>query len=168
MLDMNLSTTTTRYLGCPHGSPRHSAKPLKIWRFSGAALSHLHLVLSRDVVPQTLFRARMALHAAAAFVTHQSRPERAGDLRDAVAFSQLGDCPGPSGEAYVSWRRGVERPISMKALHRALPEIDVVQIATWLDGCDARGAGQGAPNCGWPVIGRLCRPRPRRRERPST
>lgn len=43
---------------------------------SGAALNHLHLVLSRDEVPQTLVRARLALRAAEACVTHQGRPER--------------------------------------------------------------------------------------------
>lgn len=106
---------------------------------SGAALGHLHLVLSRDDVPQTLLRARLALRTAEACVTHQGRPERASELRDAVAFLQPGDSPGPAGEIYLSWQRAVERPVSVKALHRALPEIDVDQIATWLD------AGQGAP-----------------------
>ena len=122
---------------------------------SGAALSHLHLVLGHEGVPQTLpkevLRARLALRAAEACVTHQGRPERAGDLRDAVAFLQPGDCPGPAGEVYLSWQRAVKRPISVKALHRALPDLEPEQIATWLDGSDPRGAahamgaGQGAP-----------------------
>lgn len=112
---------------------------------SGAALSHLHLVLSRDDVPQTLLRARLALCAAEACVTHQGRPERASDLRDAVAFLQPGDSPGPAGEVTLSWQRAVERPVSVNTLLSALPEIDPDQIATWLDGCDPRGAGQGAP-----------------------
>ncbi|MEO0525193.1 MAG: DUF1403 family protein [Pseudomonadota bacterium] len=106
---------------------------------SGAALSHLHLVLSRHDVPQTLLRARMALRAAEACVTYQGRPERVSDLRDAVAFLQPVDNPGPAGEVTLSWRRSVERPVSVKALNRALPEIDADQIAIWLD------AGQGAP-----------------------
>ena len=106
---------------------------------SGAALSHLHLVLSRDDVPQTLLRARMALMAAEACVTHQGRPERVSELRDAVAFRQPGDSPGPAGEIYLSWQRAVERPASFKALHRALPGVEAEQIAAWL------GAGQGAP-----------------------
>ena len=112
---------------------------------SGAALSHLHLALSRHDVPQTLLRARLALRAAEACVTHQGRSERAGDLRDAVAFLQPGDCSGPAGEIYLSWRRVVERSVSVKALHRTLPELETAQIATWLDGCDPRAAGQGAP-----------------------
>ncbi len=106
---------------------------------SGATLGHLHLVLSRDDVPQTLLRARLALWAAEACVAHQGRPERAAELRDAVAFLQPGDSPGPAGEVYQCWRRAIERPVSVKALHRALPEVEAEQIATWLD------AGQGAP-----------------------
>ncbi|MEM6900765.1 MAG: DUF1403 family protein [Pseudomonadota bacterium] len=106
---------------------------------SGAALSHLHLVLSREHVPQTLLRARLALRAAEVCVTHQGRPERASELRDAMAFLQLGDSPGPAGEIYLSWRRVVERPVSVGALHRALPEVEADQIAMWLD------AGQGTP-----------------------
>ena len=106
---------------------------------SGAALSHLHLVLGWEDVPQTLLRARLALRAAEACVTHQGRAERAAELRDAVAFLQPGDSPGPAGETYLTWRRAVERPISVKALDRALRGVDAHQIATWLD------SGQGAP-----------------------
>lgn len=86
---------------------------------SGAALSHLHLVLGQHGVPQSLLRARLALRAAEACVTHQGRPERVGDLRDVVAFLQPGDSPGPAGEIFLSWRRAVERPVSIKALRRA-------------------------------------------------
>jgi hypothetical protein len=106
---------------------------------SGAALSHLHLVLGRDEVPQSLLRERLALRAAEACVARTGRPERAGELRDAVAFLQPGDLPGPAGETYLSWRRAVEWPVSIKALYRALPGIEAGQIAEWLD------AGQGAP-----------------------
>lgn len=109
---------------------------------SGAALNHLHLVLGRAEVPQTLLRARLALLSAEACVAMSGRPVRAAELRDAVVFLQPGDSPGPAGDIYLSWRRAVERPVSIKNLHRTLPEIDAEQIATWLDGCDA---GQGAP-----------------------
>ncbi|MDF9302000.1 DUF1403 family protein [Tritonibacter mobilis] len=109
---------------------------------SGAALNHLHLVVGRDDVPQTLpkglLRARLALRAAEACVTHQGRIERAQEMRDAVAFLQTGDSPGPAGEVYSTWHRAVESTISIKVLQRALPEIDADQIATWLD------VGQGA------------------------
>ncbi len=106
---------------------------------SGAALSYLHLVLSREDAPQTLLRGRLALRAAEACMTHQGRPERASELRDAVAFLQPGDSPGPAGEVYLSWRRAIERPVSVNALHRALPDLEPEKIATWLD------AGQGPP-----------------------
>ncbi|MFP3385644.1 DUF1403 family protein [Tritonibacter sp. SIMBA_163] len=112
---------------------------------SGAALSHLHLVLSDESVPQTLLRARLALRVAEACMTHQGRPERAAELRDAVAFLQPGDSAGPAGEVTLSWKRAVGRPVSVKSLDRALPAIDANQIAMWLDGCDLCGARQGAP-----------------------
>ena len=106
---------------------------------SGAALSHLHVVLSRDDVPHALLRERLALRAAEACVAFSGRPERAADLRDAVHLLRPGDLPGPAGETYFAWRRAVERPVSIKALDRALPTLEPGQIAMWLD------AGQGAP-----------------------
>ena len=112
---------------------------------SGAALNHLHLVLNREDVPQTLLRQRLALRAAEACMIQTGRVERAGDLRDTVGFLQPGDQPGPAGVVYQSWQRSVERSVSVNALHRALPDLEPEQIAIWLDGCDPRGAGQGAP-----------------------
>ena len=106
---------------------------------SGAALSHLHVVLSRDDVPHALLRERLALRAAEACVAFSGRPERAADLRDAVHLLRPSDLPGPAGETYCAWRRAVERPVSIKALDRALPTLEPGQIAMWLD------AGQGAP-----------------------
>ncbi len=106
---------------------------------SGAALSHLHVVLSRDDVPHALLRERLALRAAEACVAFSGRPERGADLRDAVHLMRPGDRPGPAGETCLAWRRAVGRPVSLKALDRALPTLDPRQIAIWLD------AGQGAP-----------------------
>lgn len=106
---------------------------------SGAALNHLHLVLSREEVPYALLRERLALRAAAACVAFSGRPERAGELRDAVHLLRPGDLPGPAGEVYLIWRRAVERPVSVKALGRALSTLGPGQIASWLD------AGQGTP-----------------------
>ena len=106
---------------------------------SGAALNHLHLVLNDQSVPLTLLRARLTLRAAEACLVQAGRPERAPGLRDAVAFLQPGDSPGPAGEVYLSWRRAIERPVSVNALHRTLPDLEPEQIATWRD------AGQGAP-----------------------
>jgi len=109
---------------------------------SGAVLSHLHVVLGHKEVPQALLRDRSALRAAEACVAFSGRPERAGELRDAVHLLRSVDLPGPAGKTYHHWRRAVERPLSLKALHRALPEYEPDQIATWLDGSDG---GQGAP-----------------------
>ena len=106
---------------------------------SGAALNHLHLVLGREEVPQALLQDRLALRAAEACVAFSGRPERAGELRDAVHLLHPGDLPGPAGETYLAWRRAAERPISIKALGRALSAFEPGQIATWLD------AGEGAP-----------------------
>ncbi|MEM1149093.1 MAG: DUF1403 family protein [Pseudomonadota bacterium] len=106
---------------------------------SGAALGHLHLVLSRDEVPQTLLRARLALRAAEVCVKHEGRPERAAELRDTVAFLQPSDEAGPAGEIYLAWCGAVAWPVSVKAVNRALPNLDTHRIATWLD------AKQGAP-----------------------
>ncbi|MEM7509065.1 DUF1403 family protein [uncultured Tateyamaria sp.] len=106
---------------------------------SGAALNHLHLVLGHAEVPQALLRERLALRAAEACVAFSGRSERAGDLRDAVHLLRPGDLPGPAGETCLAWRRAVERPVSIKALGRALPILELGQIATWLD------TGKGAP-----------------------
>jgi hypothetical protein len=106
---------------------------------SGAALNNLHLVLGQSDVPQALLRDRLALRAAEACVAFSARPERAGELRDAVHLLRPGDLPGPAGETYLAWRRAVDRPLSIKALGRALPTLESDQIAAWLD------AGKGAP-----------------------
>lgn len=106
---------------------------------SGAALNHLHVVLAQGDLPHALFRDRLALRAAEACVAFSGRPERAADLRDAVHVLRHGDLPGPAGETYLVWRRAVERPVSIKALGRALPAFEPGQIAAWVD------AGKGAP-----------------------
>jgi hypothetical protein len=106
---------------------------------SGAALSHLHVVVGREDVPHALLRDRLALRAAEACVAFSGRPERAAELRDAVHLLRPGDLPGPAGETCLAWRRAVERPLSTKTLCRALPDLQAERIATWLD------AGQGAP-----------------------
>lgn len=106
---------------------------------SGAALNHLHFVLGREEVPQALLRDRLALRAAEDCVAFSGRPERGRELRDALHLLRPGDLPGPAGETCLAWRRAVERPVSIKALSRALPTLDPGQIAAWLD------AGKGSP-----------------------
>lgn len=109
---------------------------------SGAALGQLHLALGQDAVPQPLLRERLALRAAEACVAVSGRAERAGALRDAVHFLRPGDLPGPAGETYLAWQRAAERPLSIKALHRALPRCAPETIAAWLD---AGSVGQAGP-----------------------
>tara|TARA_R110001583_G_C5660329_1_gene409576 strand:+ start:3778 stop:4662 length:885 start_codon:yes stop_codon:yes gene_type:complete len=136
----------------PHEAPLDTLPRMPVWVtsarpetledvafLSGAALNHLHVVLGRAEVPQALLRDRLALRAAEACVAFSGRPERAGELRDAVHLLRPGDLPGPAGETCLAWRRAVERSFSVKALARALPTLEPSQIATWLD------AGQGAP-----------------------
>jgi hypothetical protein len=72
---------------------------------SGAALNHLYLLMARDDVPAALIRARLALRAAEACVRFSGRPERAGELRDAIHFLRPGDLPGPAGEVYLELSR---------------------------------------------------------------
>ena len=105
---------------------------------SGAALSHLHLVLGREAVPQALLRDRLSLRATEACVAFSGRPERGRELRDVMHLLRPGDLPGPAGETCLAWRRATERPVAVQALVRALPELQGDQIARWLD------AGQGA------------------------
>ena len=106
---------------------------------SGAALSYLHGMLGHHAVPHALLRDRLALRAAEACVAFSGRPERAPELRDAVHLLRPGDLPGPAGETCLAWRRAVERPLSTKALYRALPHLPAERIRTWLN------AAQGAP-----------------------
>ncbi|MEQ5829477.1 DUF1403 family protein [Sulfitobacter sp. NFXS29] len=106
---------------------------------SGAALGHLHIVVTRDDLPHPLLRDRLALRAAEACVAFSGRPERAGELRDAVYLLRPGDLPGPAGETFMTWRRVVRRPVSVSVLCRAVPTLEQSQIDTWLN------AGQGAP-----------------------
>ena len=106
---------------------------------SGAALTTLHLVVGRDDVPHALLRDRLSLTASEACVGLLGRPERAGDIRDAVHLLRPGDQPGPAGAIYLQWQRATARPISVKALQRALPSATAEQIATWLD------MGRGGP-----------------------
>ncbi len=106
---------------------------------SGAVVSHLHVALERAEVPQALLRERLAMRAAEACVAFSGRQERAGELRDALHLLRPGDLPGPVGEIALAWRRAVDRPVSVKALGRALPTVELGQIATWRD------AGNGAP-----------------------
>lgn len=137
-------TPDTLPLMPPWVTSMRAETPEDVAFLSGAALSHLHLVLGRPNVPQALLRQRLALRAAEACVTHSGRVERAGDLRDAVAFVKAGDSPGPAGEIYQSWQRAAARPVAVSALQRALPQVDAAQIAVWLDASPAAPIARAA------------------------
>jgi hypothetical protein len=107
--------------------------------FSGAALSHLNLVMARREVPPALLRDRLALRAAEACAGFSGRRETVAEMRDALHVLRPGDLPGPAGEICLQWRRAAERDLTVKALQRALPGFEAVQIAGWLD------PGQGGP-----------------------
>ena len=62
-----------------------------------------------------------------------------GALRDAVHLLRPGDQPGPAAATFLQWRKAVARPISVGALHKAMPKLTAEQIATWLD------TGEGGP-----------------------
>ncbi len=106
---------------------------------SGAALVHLHLVVTSAAVPQCLLRERLALRAAEACMTFTGRSERSGELRDAIHLLRPGDLPGPAGDIYLGWRRAVERPLSVKILQSAFPDVEAAMIVRW------QNAGTGAP-----------------------
>ncbi|AUH66553.1 DUF1403 family protein [Paracoccus zhejiangensis] len=103
---------------------------------AGAALALLHQVQSRSEVPLALWRARLALQAAAQTARHAGRPEREAAIRDALCLLRPGDAPGPAGEIGLAWQRAVERPLSAETLARALPQLE---------------DGQGAPLRGGPI-----------------
>lgn len=106
---------------------------------SGAALATLHLVVGRADVPHALLRDRLSLTASEACMRLLGRPERAGELRDAVHLLRPGDQPAPAGAIYLQWQRATARPISVATLQKALPAATAEQIATWLD------MGRGGP-----------------------
>ncbi|RXV58627.1 hypothetical protein C6W92_16515 [Roseovarius sp. A46] len=106
---------------------------------SGAALAHLQLVIGREDVPQALLRHRLAMQAAAVCVAHSGRPERIGDLRDALHLRRPDDLPGPAGEIALQWARVVKRPVTLQLLQRALPGCDSAAVSGWFD------AGEGGP-----------------------
>jgi hypothetical protein len=136
ILDINLETIPR----IPSWVTSARAETLEDVAFlSGAALATLHLVVGCEGVPHALLRARLALGAAEACIAFSGRPERAMELRDAVCLLRPGDQPGPAGAVYLQWRHAVGRPISIKALHRALPTHSAEELACLLD------AGQGSP-----------------------
>jgi hypothetical protein len=100
---------------------------------SGATLAHLHLVAGDATVPQSLWRARLALSAAEVCVRIVGRREGVAELRDALHLLRLGDHPGPAGDILRQWSRAVGRPISAVQLGKALGEHSADRISVCLE-----------------------------------
>ena len=104
---------------------------------SGAVLALLHLIVEQAVVPQALWRDRLALAAAAQCAAMAGRRESEAALRDAVHLTRPGDHPGPAGVMFQHWSRAVARPISAAHLGKVLDCVSAERIALCLD---AQGA----------------------------
>jgi hypothetical protein len=100
---------------------------------SGAALAHLFLATGSADLPHGLWRQRLALAAAETCSGLAGRRDGQGGLRDAVAFLQPGDQPGPAGAILRQWSRAVAHPLSAESLTRALDGMAADRIAVCLD-----------------------------------
>ena len=96
---------------------------------SGATLAHLTLATADDLVPQALWRDRLALAAAEVSARTSGRREGAAALRDALNLTKAGDDSGPAGNILRQWSRAVSRPISVSNLGRALVGVAPERIA---------------------------------------
>ena len=100
---------------------------------------HLDQVLSEPELPADLLQDRLAMEASLNCLKIAGRTYGLGELRDEVHFLRDGDAPGPAGLVAMSWRRAVERPVSVASLKRALPHVETDLIAESMD------AGRGSP-----------------------
>ncbi|MFU8899608.1 MAG: DUF1403 family protein [Roseinatronobacter sp.] len=106
---------------------------------SGAALALLERAQANGAAPQALWRARLALGAAAQSVRLSGRSEPEAALRDIICLLRPGEQPGPAGAIAQAWRLAATRPLSDANLQRALPELSAQQIGVW------DGGGHGGP-----------------------
>lgn len=101
---------------------------------SGAALALLDLAVSNASLPLALWRARLALKAAAHTVALFGRSEREAALRDILCLLRPGEQPGPAGDFALAWSRASTRPLSDASLQRALPNLGAEQLDVWRRG----------------------------------
>jgi hypothetical protein len=111
---------------------------------SGAALAHLSLAAGQALVPQQLWRDRLALAAAGVCTGLSGRHEGGRALRDAVHLLRPGDHPGPAGMVFQHWLRAVARPISVAHLGTALERVSAERIALCLDAAGATPVDRAA------------------------
>jgi hypothetical protein len=79
---------------------------------AGAVLALPHLAQADPAVPQGLWRARLALAAAANGARLSNRPTREADLRDPLCLLRAGEHPGPVGRVALFWAGLVAWPLS--------------------------------------------------------
>lgn len=109
---------------------------------SGAALTHLHLLLQNLAVPSSLLRDRLALLAAEACLKRAGCPERTAELRDEVHLARPGDTLGPGGTVFASWRARVRRPLKSPRRGQGAPI--VVAANALQEALDADRGDEGA------------------------
>ena len=141
--------------------PRREDGPERAAFLSGAALLHLHQAQASPAVPLALWRGRLALEAALASLNRAGKPKTASDLRDALHFLRPGDHPGPAGEVFRHWSRGVERPLSADTLRRALPHLAPETLGFALDPSGLTAAAQDPVAQAAGVIARVLADTPR-------
>lgn len=128
----------------PHRLPewvaRQSGEAIEDAGFSaGAAVALLDFAQENPDVPQTLWRRRLALKAAAHAVALSSRAERDAELRDILCLLRPGEHPGPAGDIALVWQRAAICTTTDASLMRAMSGMDAHQIALW------RAVRQGNP-----------------------
>ena len=111
---------------------------------SGAALALLDLVATNPSLPQAVWRARLALAAAAHAAALSGRSERDLALRDIQCLLRPGEQPGPAGEIVLAWGRAIRRPLSVPTLQRALPNLSAAQLELWQRGATGHPVAQAA------------------------
>lgn len=111
---------------------------------SGAALALLDMVQHNPSLPQALWRARLALMAAAHTIALSGRPEREAALRDILCLLRPGEQPGPAGEVAHAWALATTRPLSDASLQRALAGLSSQQIGLWGGGRHGNPVAQAA------------------------
>jgi hypothetical protein len=110
----------------------------------GAALSLLDFTGSNPSLPQALWRARLALKAAAHTVALSGRSEREAALRDILCLLRPGEHPGPAGDIALAWHRATARPLSDSSLQRALPSLSARQLEIWRENSAGNPVTQAA------------------------
>ena len=104
----------------------------------------MDLAQANPSLPQALWRARLALRAAAHTAALSGRPERDAGLRDILCLLRPGERPGPAGDIALAWHRASTRPLSDASLQRALPRLSAAQLALWRRGTPGNPVAQAA------------------------